>query len=79
MATMKARGISLWFTKLDVSNMFYTCRLPHSESQAFRISVGKHTNAFTGLPFGWSHSPGIAQELLGTYLAALHPTPVVTI
>ena len=79
MALMKARGIQLWFTKLDVSNMFYTCKLPPDQRTAFRIRVGGDTYAFAGLPFGWSRSPALAQELLGCYLATLHPTQVVVI
>ena len=45
MAPLKAHGVGLWFAKLDVSNMFYTCKLPPGKSTAFLI---RHLEAAGG-------------------------------
>ena len=73
MAILKAKKVHIFFTKLDVSNMFYTCKLPPFCSDDFRVKVNGQSYAFTGLPFGLSKSPALAQELLGIYLAYHFP------
>ena len=52
MATVKACGTAVVFTKLDVSNMFYTCKLLHHCQDYFRIHINGRCYGFTGLPLG---------------------------
>ena len=41
------------------------------------MQIGNTVYGFPGLPFGWTHSPALAQELLGMYLYVQHPGAVV--
>ena len=43
------------------------------------MQIGDTVYGFSGLPFGWAHSPALAQELLGMYLSVEHPDDVVIV
>ena len=60
---------TMWFCKLDVANMFWSCWMPEEERSTIRIGVMDEVCGFHGLPFGWTHSPVIATELLTKMLA----------
>jgi hypothetical protein len=70
---------SLWMTKLDVSNHFWTCRMPAKYANSVRIGVCGKVFALPSLPFGWTHSPVMAQRLLGETLAKMYPNDVIII
>ena len=70
---MRHLQLRVYFTKLDISNMFYTCRTPQWCDSGIRVQIGDDVCGFPGLPFGWAHSPALAQELLGMYLGVQHP------
>ena len=53
----KARDIRAYFTKLDVSNMFWSVLLPPEHTTSFRFRVRGVTYAIPSLPFGWTASP----------------------
>ena len=55
---------TIWFCKLDVANMFWSCWLPEQERGTIRIGVQDKVWGFHSLPFGWTHSPVMATELL---------------
>ena len=73
MALMKARGIQLWFTKLDVSNMFYTCKLPPDQRTAFRLRVGGGHVCLRWAPIWLVQEPRPCPGALG--LLPGHPPP----
>ena len=60
---------TMWFCKLDVANMFRSCWVPQEEKSANRIGVMDEVWGFHSLPFGWTHSPVIATELLAKTVA----------
>ena len=45
---------TMWFCKLDVANMFWSCWVPEEEKSAIRIGVVDEVWGFQGLPFGWT-------------------------
>ena len=69
----------IFFCKLDISNHFWTCKLPPSAAHQIRIGVNGITYSLPSLPFGWKCSPAITQCLLGSYLAVFHHSKVITI
>ena len=58
----------LWFCKLDVANMFWSCWMLKEERNTIRIGVLDEVWGFHSLPFGWTHSLVIATELLAKTL-----------
>ena len=60
---------TMWFCKLDVANMSWSCWVPEEEKSAIRIGVLDEVWGFHSLPFGWTHNPVIATELLANTLA----------
>ena len=60
---------TMWFCKLHVANMFWSCWVPEEEKSAIRIGVMDEVWGFHNLPFGWTHSPVIGTELLAKTLA----------
>ena len=65
---MRAQNIRAHFSKLDVSNMFWSVLLPREYSTSFRFCVQGVTYAIPSLPFKWTASPGMAVEVLAAYL-----------
>ena len=61
----------LFFTKLDVSNFFWSLRLPHFVHGSFALSAGSRVFGSRRLPFGWSWSPILAQLTLARILSPL--------
>ena len=55
---------TMWFCKLHVANMFWSCWVQEEEKSAIRIGLMDEVWGFHSLPFGWTHSPVIATELL---------------
>ena len=68
MSTAAAAQLPLNFCTLDISNHFWTCKVPPAFQHSVRIGVSGSVFSFPCLPFGWSHSPGIAQQHLATFL-----------
>ena len=66
MGLMRHLDIKMFFTKLDISNMFYTSRPPLESTRGMRVQIG---DTVYGFPFRWAHSPALAQVLLGMYLS----------
>ena len=79
MEICKARGVTTGYTKLDISNMFWSVRLPPEYVDSFRFRVRGTTYAIPSLPFGWTHSPAIAVAVLAQYLAVTFPGEVIII
>ena len=69
-------GRTTYFCKLDVSNMFWSCRLPKSEAGNVRFGVRGKVLGFHSLPFGWIYNPIMATELLTKSLDKLGELPV---
>ena len=59
----------LFYTKLDVSNFFWSLRLPTEVHGCFPLSAGARTFGSRRLPFGWSWSPNLAQLTLDRFLS----------
>jgi hypothetical protein len=76
---IRSHRLSLFFTKLDVSNHFWSCKLPEEAKYLVRFGVLGDIFAIPSLAFGWSFSPVMAQMLLGLYLAKANPQGVVII
>ena len=66
------KGQAIWFCKLDVANMFWSCWMPEQERGTIRIGVQGRVWGFHSLPFGWTHSPLMATELLRMTLEKFH-------
>ena len=50
---------------IDLSNCFWSLRLPEASRGAFRISDGERgVLSFRYLPFGWKYSPTLCQKVL---------------
>ena len=79
MSVVQHLNLRVYFTKLDISNMFYTCRTPPKCEVGLRVQIGDTVYGFPRLPFEWAHSPALAQELLGMYLSVEHQGEVVII
>ena len=73
------RGTPLYFTKLDISNMFWSCKVPPEFQHTVCIGVRGHVFFFSGLPFGWRASPVIAQKLLAMYIQRLYPDDTIVV
>ena len=54
--------------KLDVANMFWSCWVPEEERGNIKIGVMDEVWGSHSLPFGWTHNPTIATELLAKTL-----------
>ena len=48
--------------------MFWSCWVPEEERNTIRIGVMDDVSGSHSLPFGWTHSPGIATKLLAKTL-----------
>ena len=59
---------TMWFCELYVANMFWSCCVPEEEKSTIRIGVTDEVWGFHSSPFGWTHSPLIATELLAKTL-----------
>ena len=73
------RGEQLFYCTLDISNHFWSCRLPPPQRDSIRVGVGGRVYALQSLPFGWKHSPSMAQAILAAYLVEYFPGSVVVI
>lgn len=69
----------LAFTKIDLTNAYWTCILPHSQDDVatFVFAIGDTHYRLSSLPFGWDKSPVIFQDVLGKLLAAMAPQEVI--
>ena len=75
----KALKLKLFFTKLDISNMYWACKLPPEWSGRITFHVNGVLYMANSLPFGWAHSPIIASENLAHFLILAHPGQVIQI
>ena len=78
-ALSRSSSQAIFFCKLDISNHFWSCKLPPAAQHKIRVGINGTLYSLTSLPFGWKCSPVIAQLLLGAYLAPLHHSHVVTL
>ena len=76
---LRARGVQAHFTKLDVSNMYWSVLLPEEHATSFRFRVKGTTYAIPSLPFGWAASPNMAIEVLAAYLTLHFPGDTILI
>ena len=76
---LRARGVKAHFTKLDVSNMYWSLLLPEEHATSFRFEVKGTTYAIPGLPFGWAASPNMAIDVLAVYLTLHFPGDTILI
>ena len=74
-----ARGVQAHFTKLDVSNIYWSVLLPEEHATSFRFRVTGTTYAIPSLPFGWEASPNMAIEVLTAYLSLHFPDDTILI
>ena len=73
------RREQLFYCTLDISNHFWSCRLPPPQRDSIRVGVRGRVYALQSLPFGWKHSPSMAQAILAAYLVEYFPGSVVVI
>ena len=71
------RGGQLFYCTFDISNHFWSCRSPPSQRDSIRVGVGGRVYALQSLPFGWKHSPSMAQAIRVAYLVEYFPGSVV--
>ena len=76
---LRARGVKAHFTKLDVSNMYWSVLLPKEHATSFRFRFKGTTYAIPSLPFGWVASPNMAIEVLAAYLTLHFPGDTILI
>ena len=67
----------LWMCKLDLSNAYWSIRLPRPWRCTFVIAAGRRRWRYTSLPFGWKYSAVIRQRpVRGIVSRALEGMPV---
>ena len=68
----------LYGTHVDLSNAFWSFKLPRKASRIFRFYTrqGGGLVSLDRLPFGWAFSPFICQELLGRVVRGIVPEGV---
>ena len=68
----------LYGTHVDISNAFWSFKLPRKASRIFRFYTrqGGGLVSLDRLPFGWAFSPFICQELLGRVVHGIVPEGV---
>ena len=71
--------LKLFFTKLDISNMYCACKVPAEFRNSIRFKVNGVSYYVPSLPFGWAFSPIIAIETPARYLSLQHPGQVILI
>ena len=64
-------GAPLVACHVDLTNAFWSLRLPDHLRGAFRVCVDGKIYGFNCLPFGWQYSPIVCQTVLGYILASL--------
>ena len=62
------KGEQLFFAKLSISNMSWSCRTPEEYQHSVGVRVAGSVYSFPSLPFGWIASPALPQQLLAVYL-----------
>ena len=75
----KSLKLKLFFTKLDISNMYWACNLPLEWSGRITFQVNGVSYVVNSLPFGWAHSPIIAIENMARFLILTHLGQVILI
>ena len=73
------RGEQLFCCTLHISNHFWSCHLFPAQRDSIRVGVGGRVYALQSLPFGWKHSPSMAQAILAAFLVEYFPGSVVVI
>jgi hypothetical protein len=63
---------------LDLANCFWSIRLPPSNVGCVRVGTPLHTYALLCVPFGWTHAPGLAQQVVQRHLFSLAPACLTT-
>ena len=52
-------GRGLWMEKLDLTNAYWSIRLPGKWRRVFVVRAGEQGWHYTRLPFGWKYSPAV--------------------
>ena len=69
----------IYFAKIDISNMYWACKLPESLRKSIQFRVNRKSYFIPSLPFGWSFSPIIAIETISRNLLLTFPGEVILI
>ena len=64
-------GEELFACHVDLTNAFWSLRLPAHLRGAFRVQIDGNVYGFNCLPFGWQYSPIMCQTVLGYIVASL--------
>ena len=70
MAEQKRRGRRSYLAKKDLTNCYWSIRLPQQWRRIFIAGAGHRRYWITRLPFGWQHSPAICQRLIDRMVPA---------
>eukprot|EP01027_Heterolobosea_sp_BB2_P019664 GEZU01027674.1.p1 GENE.GEZU01027674.1~~GEZU01027674.1.p1 ORF type:complete len:270 (-),score=49.63 GEZU01027674.1:70-879(-) len=68
----KPQNKKIFFTKLDVSNFYWSIVLPNQLRHKFVFQYNNNNYAYTRLPFGWDFSPAIAQRIINNIKGLRH-------
>ena len=60
------------FHEAQHMDIFYTYNVPLGCDSGIMLQIGDTVHGFFGLPFGWVHSPALAQGLLGMCFSVQH-------
>ena len=72
-------GRRLWMAKLDLTNAYWSIRLPGAWRRVFVVRVHGKGWRYTRLPFGWKYSPEVCHRLVRTLVrSAVQGLPAVT-
>ena len=75
----KPAGKRLWMAKLDLTNAYWSIRLPGAWRRVFVVRVHGRGWRYTRLPFGWKYSPAVCQHLVRALVrSAVQGLPVLT-
>ena len=59
----------LYMCKLDLTNAYWSIKLPRRRRRTFVVRAGQRRWRFTCLPFGWKYAPAICQRLVAGIVA----------
>ena len=73
----KHLGQPIYFAKIDISNMYWACKLPANLRDSIRFRVNGRSYHIPSLPFGWAFSPILAIETLSRSLVLQYPGTII--
>ena len=75
----KHLGQPIYFAKIDISNMYWACKMPAHLRDSIRFRVNGRSYHIPSLPFGWAFSPILAIETLSRSLVLQFPGTIILI